>query len=90
LRPARTKSAGSQETDSQCQREPPTGIEEVKSLATREEKQAYLDEMVRKRGYVLDYHKVLTNCDLDLMKASAALVEAAYLNERKLDRRTKD
>jgi 4-carboxymuconolactone decarboxylase len=49
-----------------------------------------LDEMVRKRGYVLDYHKVLTNCDLDLMKASAALVEAAYLNERKLDRRTKD
>jgi 4-carboxymuconolactone decarboxylase len=65
-------------------------MEGVKSLATREEKQAYLDEMVRKRGFVLDYHKILTNCDLDLMKASNALVEAAYLKERKLDRRTKE
>ncbi len=30
-------------------------------MATREEKQAYVDEMVRKRGYVLDYHKVMAH-----------------------------
>jgi hypothetical protein len=29
-------------------------------VTTQEEKQAYIDEMVRKRGYVLDYHKVMT------------------------------
>jgi 4-carboxymuconolactone decarboxylase len=54
------------------------------------EKQAYLDEMVRKRGYVLDYHKALINHDLDLMKASNELVEAAYLKQRRLDRKIKE
>jgi hypothetical protein len=32
-------------------------------MATSEEKQAYVDEMVRKRGYVLDYHKVMARHD---------------------------
>jgi 4-carboxymuconolactone decarboxylase len=59
-------------------------------LATLAEKQAYLDEMVRKRGYVLDYHKALINHDLDLMKASNELVEAAYLKQRRLDRKIKE
>ncbi len=59
-------------------------------MTTQEEKQVYLDEMVRKRGYVLDYHKVLINHDLDLMKATNNLVEAAYLKERRLDRKTKE
>ena len=58
-------------------------------MATLAEKQAYLDEMVGRRGYVLDYHKTLINHDLDLMKASNELVEAAYLRERRLDRKTK-
>jgi 4-carboxymuconolactone decarboxylase len=59
-------------------------------LATLAEKQAYLDEMVRKRGYVLDYQKALINHDLDLMKASNELVEAAYLKQRRLDRKIKE
>lgn len=59
-------------------------------MATSAEKQAYLDEMVRKRGYVLDYHKALINHDLDLMKASNELVEAAYLKQRRLDRKIKE
>ncbi len=28
-------------------------------MATRDEAQAYIDEMAKKRGYVLDYHKVM-------------------------------
>ena len=48
-------------------------------MATQEEKQAYIDEMVRKRGYVLDYHKVMTHYDFDVLQAANGLVEAAYL-----------
>lgn len=59
-------------------------------MATLAEKKAYLDEMVSKRGYVLDYHKTLINHDLDLMKAADNLVDAAYLKERRLDRKTKE
>lgn len=29
------------------------------ALASREEQQAYVDEMVKKRGYVLDHHKAI-------------------------------
>jgi 4-carboxymuconolactone decarboxylase len=54
------------------------------------EKQAYLDDMVRRRGYVLDYHKAMVAWDLELMRAADGLVDAAYLNERTLDRRTKE
>jgi 4-carboxymuconolactone decarboxylase len=59
-------------------------------VATQEEKQAYIDEMVRKRGYVLDYHKVMTHYDFDVLQAANGLVEAAYLKERRLDRKTKE
>ena len=59
-------------------------------MATQEEKQAYVDEMVRKRGYVLDYHKVMTKYDFDILQAANGLVDAAYLKERRLDRRTKE
>lgn len=54
------------------------------------EGQTYLDEMVAKRGYVLDYHKALVRNDLEFAKASNRLVEAAYLDQRRLDRRTKE
>jgi 4-carboxymuconolactone decarboxylase len=59
-------------------------------MSTREEKQAYIDEMVRKRGYVLDYHKVMTKYDFEVLQAANGLVEAAYLKERTLDRKTKE
>jgi 4-carboxymuconolactone decarboxylase len=57
---------------------------------TQLEKQAYIDEMVRRRGYVLDYHKVMVNQDLPVLKAADALVSAAYLKQRLLDRKTKE
>jgi 4-carboxymuconolactone decarboxylase len=59
-------------------------------MGTEERKQQYIDDMVAKRGYVLDYHKVLTKHDFDFMKAANDLVEVAYLSERVLDRKTKE
>ncbi|MFI0370578.1 carboxymuconolactone decarboxylase family protein [Actinomadura sp. 1N219] len=52
--------------------------------------QAYVDEMVRKRGYVLDYHKLMAKQDFEVLQAANGLVSAAYLRERSLDRRTKE
>jgi 4-carboxymuconolactone decarboxylase len=57
---------------------------------SREEAQAYLDEMVRRRGYVLEYHKLLVGADFEFARAVNDVVGAAYLNERLLDRKTKE
>ncbi|MDP9437077.1 MAG: carboxymuconolactone decarboxylase family protein [Actinomycetota bacterium] len=46
--------------------------------------------MARKRGYVLDYHKVMAKHDYDVLQAANGLVDAAYLSQRTLDRRTKE
>jgi 4-carboxymuconolactone decarboxylase len=50
----------------------------------------YLDEMVAKRGYVLEYHKVMAANDFPVLQAADNLVGAAYLAQRRLDRRTKE
>jgi 4-carboxymuconolactone decarboxylase len=52
--------------------------------------QAYIDDMVRKRGYVLDYHKYMANADYDVLMAANNLVDSVYLRPRLLDRRTKE
>lgn len=59
-------------------------------MATDDEKQAYVDDMVRSRGYVLDYHKIMAKQDYDVLQATNGLVNAAYLDQRTLDRRTKE
>jgi 4-carboxymuconolactone decarboxylase len=59
-------------------------------VATQEEKQSYVDDMARKRGYVLEFHKVMAKHDFDALQATNNLVEAAYLKERRLDRRAKE
>lgn len=46
--------------------------------------------MVRKRGYVLDYHKIMAEQDFEVLQAANNLVGAAYLDERRLDRKTKE
>jgi 4-carboxymuconolactone decarboxylase len=63
---------------------------ERSEMATQEEKQAYIDGMARERGYVLDYHKVMAKHDFDILQATNGLVEAAYLKQRRLDRKTKE
>lgn len=52
--------------------------------------QQYVDDMVRSRGYVLDYHKVMAKHDFPVLQATNGLVSAAYLDQRSLDRRTKE
>jgi 4-carboxymuconolactone decarboxylase len=54
------------------------------------DRQAYIDDMVAKRGYVLDYHKVMAKQDWDVLVAANQLVDAAYLKPRLLDRKTKE
>lgn len=59
-------------------------------MASMEERRAYLDGLVEKRGYVLDYHKVLAEQDFDALRALNGLIESVYLAERRLDRKTKE
>lgn len=59
-------------------------------MATQEEKQAYIDDMARRRGYVLGYHKGMAEADFDALKAADNLVSAVYTRERLLDRKTKE
>ena len=54
------------------------------------EQQRYIDEMARSRGYVLNYHSVMAKQDYATLKAVNGLVNAAYLDQRTLDRRTKE
>jgi 4-carboxymuconolactone decarboxylase len=54
------------------------------------DEQAYIDDMARRRGYVLDYHKVMVKQDVEFMRAADHIVNAAYLDQRTLDRRTKE
>ncbi len=41
------------------------------------EAQAYIDDMARKRGYVLDYHKIMAKQDFPVLQAANNLVGAA-------------
>lgn len=60
------------------------------SDATDRQAQDYVDDMVRSRGYVLDYHKKMAKQDFPVLQAANGMVKAAYLEERLLDRRTKE
>lgn len=59
-------------------------------MSEPDEAQEYVDDMVRRRGYVLDYHRVMAAQDIDVLKAADGLVTAAYLKPRSLDRKTKE
>lgn len=52
--------------------------------------QEMLDAMVRQRGYVLQYHKLLVGADMEVAKAANDLAEATFFKERLLDRRVKE
>lgn len=62
----------------------------VTCMATPDEAQQYVDEMVRRRGYVLDYHRKMAAHDFEVLQAANELVSAAYLQPRALDRKTKE
>ena len=50
----------------------------------------YLRDMVKKRGYVLDYHKVLVAEDFPFVQSLNGLLSTAYTDQRLLDRKTKE
>ncbi len=51
---------------------------------------AYLREMARTRGYILDYHKVLVAEDERFLRSLNELVAVAHTDQRRLDRKTKE
>lgn len=55
-----------------------------------DERKTYLREMAQKRGYVLDYHKILVAEDLPFMKAVNDALAVSYTDQRRLDRKTKE
>ena len=57
---------------------------------SNETARAYLQEMKDKRGYLLDYHKVLVSEDLPFMQGVNELLAAAYTNERNLSKKVKE
>lgn len=57
---------------------------------TTTEAQEYIDDMAAKRGYVLDYHKVMAKNDFAVLQAANHVVSAAYLDQRTLSRETKE
>lgn len=59
-------------------------------MPTPHEKQAYLDQMVAQRGYVLPYHRALVENDLEVMRSMEGLVARAYLDDRALSDREKE
>jgi 4-carboxymuconolactone decarboxylase len=59
-------------------------------VSDADEAREYLQEMIEKRGYALDYHRTMASNDVTFLKAADNLIRAAYLEPRLLDRRTKE
>lgn len=57
---------------------------------TTDETAQVLAEIERKRGYILDFHKVLAAADPVFLRAYEGLISAAYTDERLLSRREKE
>jgi 4-carboxymuconolactone decarboxylase len=68
----------------------PDGSSESEVYDVRSPQQKYIDAMVQKRGYVLDYHKYMANADYEVLQAANNLVDSVYLRPRLLDRPTKE
>jgi 4-carboxymuconolactone decarboxylase len=54
------------------------------------ERDAYLRQMEQERGYLLDFHRILAEHDLDFLKKYNELLATAYTSPRLLDARTKE
>ena len=57
---------------------------------TTQEKAAFLEDMERKRGYIIEMHKIMVEADFDWVKAYERFLEATYTDQRLLDRKTKE
>ena len=55
-----------------------------------DERTQMLEEIVRRRGYVHDFHKTLIMEDLDFFKVYEKMTSHAYVKERALSRKVKE
>ena len=55
-----------------------------------DEQVRHLEEMYRRRGYVLDVHRIMVENDFEWVKALDRFSRATYLDQRLLDRKTKE
>jgi 4-carboxymuconolactone decarboxylase len=53
------------------------------------EAQEYVDRIARQRGGVLEFHRVMAKHDFPVLAATDSLTKATVLEDRQLDRRTK-
>lgn len=62
------------------------------SVAETERQEAldYVNAMVKARGYVLPYHKLMAKADFPVLKSANDLVSAVYTNQRRLSHATKE
>lgn len=54
------------------------------------EQKRMLDEIKNKRGFVLDFHKILIQEDLEFLKRYEELVATAYTRQRRLSKKVKE
>ena len=54
------------------------------------EAQDYVNEQALKRGYVQEYHKILIANDLEVAEKSNELIDAVFIKDRSLDRKTRE
>ena len=54
------------------------------------EAQVYIDKMYQKRGYILDFHKILAAEDFDFLKAYNQSIEEGYTRQRTLAAKNKE
>jgi 4-carboxymuconolactone decarboxylase len=59
-------------------------------MPTQEEKRAFLESVVRSRGYAHRYHRLLAEHDLEVLKATHEAPTAFYARERILSKGEKE
>jgi 4-carboxymuconolactone decarboxylase len=54
------------------------------------EQKKMLEEMKKKRGFILDFHKILIEEDLEFLKRYEELISTAYARQRSLSKKVKE
>ena len=57
---------------------------------TMQERKEYVEAMGRKRGYVLEMHRIMAAADFEWVKKYDTFLQATYTSQRLLDRKTKE
>jgi 4-carboxymuconolactone decarboxylase len=55
-----------------------------------DESQAFLEQTSQNRGYTLEFHRIMAEADLEWARKYNEFIEATYIGQRTLDRKTKE